>query len=57
MVERGRDALCGIGDLLCSVGRGNLHLVDPDNLYALLDLVREQLDEANLAIKACQKHD
>ena len=55
MLESGRDALCGISDLLGSVNQGNLHLVDPGNLYALLELVRRQLDEASLAMAAQKK--
>lgn len=54
-LEQGRDALCGINDLLVSITAGNLHQVDPGNLYALLDLVRDRLDAACLAIEAEQQ--
>lgn len=46
-LDRATDALAGIADLLVSIERSNLHQVDPGNLYALLELVREALREGH----------
>ena len=46
------DALGAVHDLLCSVTRGDLHQVDPNNLSALLDLIRARMVAAEAAINA-----
>lgn len=55
LLELGRDALGGIADLLVSINRGDLHQVDPGNLYSLLVLVRQNLAEASLAFERERK--
>ncbi|MDN5785727.1 hypothetical protein [Pseudorhodobacter sp.] len=55
ILDRAGDALCGIDDLLCSISNGNLHLVDPNNLSALLQLVHDQIRRAENELTECQK--
>lgn len=55
MLERGKDALCGINDLLVSVGRGDLHMVNPGNLYCLIELVCRELDQAARSLERDRK--
>lgn len=49
IIDQATDALAGISDLLCSIERGNLHQVDPGNLYSLVEVVRVRLVQAGIA--------
>ena len=52
ILGQAQDALGAVSDLLCSVDhRDNLHLVRPSNLYALLELVRRQMQAAEQAYR------
>lgn len=46
-LDRGIRAVGAVADLLCSVGHGDLHTVDPDRFCSLLELIHRDLRQAS----------
>lgn len=53
MLEQVIDALGAVSDLLVSTNRHDLHLVDPGQLSALINLVQARAREASDGLSAC----
>lgn len=55
ILDQAIDAMGAVTDLLCSIERGNLHMLDPGEFWALLVLLRERLKLAQAGFDARHK--